>query len=538
MILLHIISKKGNNKSRKFDISIRMELFMFEDLFDKKNDSEKKCESTYKERPDIETTQLTSENIRSILVKNSDVVFREILICGNENRAVTLIYVDGMIDSKTVADTVIRPLMLDSKLCEAQSEKETISLIEYGYVHFPAQKTRKKIKEAISDIMTGSCALIFNEEKAALTFETKGFQQRSISEPTEENIVKGPKDVFVENIRVNTATVRRKIHTPDLVIEQTIVGKQTLTPVEIVYIEGITNKGLVKEIKARLDSIDIDGVIESGFIEEFIIDSKFSVFPQVTATERPDVFASNILDGRVGIIIDGIPIAYTMPGVIYQFLRTPDDYSQNYLASSILRLLRYTLMFVTVFLPAFYISVTTFHHEMIPSELALSIAASKEGVPYPTFVEVIAFLIAFEILLESGLRLPKNIGQAVSIVGALVVGDAAVSAGFISPAVVVVIAITAISGFTMPNQDFANALRLWRFIMAILASIIGLVGMTFGGIFMLFSLAAMETFGVPYLSPFVSGDGKGMDDTLIRPPVSFLKYRPFSLKTNNKRRQK
>lgn len=492
----------------------------------------------YSEMPDNKDMELTGDNIKSILKKNSDAIFRDIFICGDKKRPATLVFIDGLVDSKGIADDVVKPLIDSRKLCEAKNDKDTIDLIKHGAVYFPDMQVRENINDTFNDILNASCAIIFDSEKIAMTFAVKGFEQRGITEPTSENIVKGAKDAFVESLRINTATVRRKIKTQKLIIEQTKVGRQTETPIGIVYIDGIVNSHLVDEVKKRLDNIEIDGVIEAGFVEEYIIDNKYTAFPLVGATERPDRFCTAILEGRVGIIIDGLPTAYIAPVTVQQLLRTMDDYSQNFLVVSALRLLRYLTMLLTLFLPSFYIAVTTFHQEMIPSELAQAIAASKEGVPYPSFIEVFLMLIAFEILLEAGLRLPKTIGQAVSIVGALVVGEAAVNAKLISPAVVVVIAITAISSFTMPNQDFSNALRLWRFVMAITGSMIGIFGISIGAVFLIYHLASIETFGVPYLSPYVASEGKDLGDSIIRIPLKFLKKRPLSLRTPNERRQK
>lgn len=491
-----------------------------------------------KKTPETSESCVTSDKIKALLAKSDDIIFRRLFVGGRQDMPATLVYTDGLVDSKTIGDDVIKPLVSQRGLFEAEDLKEAIELMEGGFIYFPSQKKRDSIEDVITDILSGFCALIFDEEQIALTFETKGFKERSISEPTEENIVKGPKDVFVENIRVNTATLRRKIKNENLVIKHMSLGKQSKTSIAIVYIDGITNPSLIEKVKERLEGIDIDGVIEAGYIEEYIVDRKFATFPQIVSTERPDVVATNLLEGRVAVIADGIPVAFAVPGVISQFLRTPDDYSLNYLIVAVKRILRYTLMMVTIFLPAFYIAIVTFHQEMIPSDLALSIAASKEGVPYPAYMEVIFMLISFEVLLEGGLRLPKNIGQAVSIVGGLVVGEAAVNAKFISPAVVVVIAIAAIAGFTMPSQSFANSLRIWRFAMVILSSILGLVGMTFGAILLLFKLADMETFDVPYLAPFVGNDGNDLRDSIIRPPLYMVKNRPFMLRTLNKRRQK
>ena len=492
----------------------------------------------YEQEDEAKGTEISSDNIKSILGKSKDIVFTDINIGEKNSITLTVVYVDGLIDKKLLNDDILKPLIQEPDIRTANSENKVMKHIENGQVYCSYPKTRTKAKDCINDIINGSAALIFDKEKAAITFDVKGFDKRAITEPTGENVVKGSKDAFVETLRVNTAIIRRKIKTPDLVVEETTVGKQTLTSIGIVYIDGIANRHIVDEVKKRLDSIQVDGVLSAGFIEEYIIDNTLSPFPQVVVTERTDKLCSHILSGKVGIIIDGLPVTYALPGVLNMFLHAPEDYAQNFWISSFLRFLRYILMVVTLFTPAFYIAVTSFHQEMLPTELAVSIESSKEGVPFPTFIEVIFMLIAFEVLLEAGLRLPKSIGQAVSIVGALVVGEAAVNAKLISPAVVIIIAATAISSFAMPNQDFSNALRLWRFIIVIFSSIIGLFGLSIGTLLLLFHFAKMETFGVPYLAPYVAQEGKQMEDSLIRLPLRFFKKRPFYLKTTNERRQK
>ncbi|AKL96009.1 spore germination protein KA [Clostridium aceticum] len=482
-------------------------------------------------------TELTVKNLHKILGRNKDVIFRDIYINGNHTLPVTVVFVDGLVDLDQMSNYIFKPLILDPRLGLISNLKDTVQLIEDEIIYFPMKERRLKIEDVVQDILNGSTAIVFDEEKIAITYYTQGFEKRGIEEPTGENVIKGSKDAFVETLRTNTATIRRKIKSEKLVIEETIVGRQSMTDIAIVYISELTNKTIVDEVKKRLDRIDIDGIITTTYVEENIIDNHYSVFPQVLTTERPDKFCSNVLQGRVGLIIDGLPAVYIIPATFVQFLQAPEDYAQNYLISSIIRLLRYVLVLVTLVLPSFYISVTTFHHEMIPTELALSIVGSKEGVPFPTFVEVILMLIAFEILVEAGLRLPKTIGQAVSIVGALVVGQSAVEAKLVSPAVVVVIAITAIATFTMPNQDFSNALRLWRFILVIFSSIMGLFGLSMAMLLLLFHLSTLETYGIPYLSPFSGTDQKQVQDTLFRLPVQFFTKRPINLKTTNKKRQ-
>jgi spore germination protein KA len=494
--------------------------------------------TTFSETPDNKQIDMTSDNLRKILSKSSDIQFVDIYICGDRGRRVTVSFVAGVADQKSVSEYIINPLAEKSMLYREKDDTEVIDLITHGLVRCPVSATHTDINAVINDILSGSCAVIFDNVKTAVTFNVKGMEQRSITEPTNETAAKGSKDCFVESLGVNSATVRSKIKTQRLIVETTTVGRQTLTRIGIVYLDGTVNQTLVDEVKRRLSSIDIDSVIEPGFVEEYIIDKRFTAFPQILATERPDKFCTAILEGRVGLIIDGMPIAYDFPAVLHNFLRTIDDYSQNFLLASVLRILRYTCLMLTLILPAFYVAITTFHQEMIPTELALSIAGSREGVPFPTFLEMILLQIAFEIILEAGLRLPKNIGQTISIVGALVVGEAAVNAKLISPAVVVIVALTVISGFAIPAQDLVNALRLWRFILLIFSSMIGLFGIGVGALLLLFDLSSIESFGVPYLTPFATNEGKNLNDSIIRIPLPFIKKRPAYLNSPNERRQK
>ena len=489
-----------------------------------------------KETPDIESMALNSGNIRTVLGKNQDIMIREVIL-NEQGLAVTLVFIDGLVNSTHISDYILKPLFQNPKLQASRTTAEVIQLLKRGVLYYSSQKIIKDFNQVVQQIIQGNAALIFDNEQIAFTFETFGFEKRSVEEPTGENVFKGSKDCFVETLRTNTATVRRKLKTHKLVVKETIVGKQSITNIALIYIEGIVNMHLVDEVQRRLDSINIDSVSSVGFIEEFIVDHKYTPFPQVVTTERPDKFCANIVEGRIGLIIDGFPIAYIVPGTMIQFIQAPEDYSQNYIISSLVSTMRVIAVLTTLFIPGFYVAVTTFHQEMIPTELALSITATKEGVPHTSFFEVFMLLLAFEVLVEAGFRMPKAIGQAVSIVGALIVGEAAVNAQFVSPAAVVIIAITAISSFVLPNQDFSNAIRLWRFIIVILSSLLGLYGLSLGSILLLYGLANMEVFGVPYLSPLVGNDYKQMQDTFARFPVWTFKNRPLSLRTKNKRRQ-
>ena len=491
------------------------------------------------ERPELEGMELTAENIKNQIGDSSDVIIREFYINGNSDFPVTLVLIDGMVNDKNVDDDILKPLLQEGIFNELKTEKSIIDCIFHGGLYHSSAKVICRIDDCIESIIQGSVALIFDKEQTAVTFDIKGFEKRAISEPTGENVTKGAKDGFIEVLRVNTTLVRRKLRTQNLRIKETKVGQETLTSVAVVYIEGLTNPEIVTELFKRLDSIRTEGVITGGGIEEYIIDNKWALFPQVLYTERTDKFCKLILEGRVGIIIDGLPMAYIVPATFSMFLRSPDDYSNNYVTSSVTRIVRYISYFISLIAPAFYISITTFHQEMIPLGLAITIIKSKSSVPFPTFIEVLLMLFILELIIEAGLRLPKTIGQAVSIVGAVVVGQAAVSAKIISSGIIVIIALTAIAGFTMPTQDFANAVRIWRFILVLCSSVGGLFGLTIGLLVMGHHLSRIETFGVPYMSPYEANEGKNiLEDTIFRLPLFIMKKRRSSLKTVNKRLQK
>ncbi len=518
-------SKEDNSKENSKQVNNKQE-----------NSKDEKKESVME--IEQESKNNMSDEIKKILGKSNDVVFMKSHINANKEMPISIVYIDGMIDGQKASEYVLEPLIQGEVLKDVSTLSEAKELIEQGAVYYSSQKKRYKIDDIIKDVITGSVAVILDDESTAFTFEVKGFQVRNISEPTSENVKKGAKDAFIETIRANTAAVRRRIKTPDLVIEEKTIGKQSLTTVSLVYISGLTNMNIVEDVKKRLDNINIDQIYTLDRMYEYLSEGKEKLFPTIDITERPDKFCSDICDGRVGLIIDGTPYGMIAPAEFAKFLQAPEDYSQHPIISTLLTMLRYISMMLTLVLPGFYIAVTTFHPEMIPTDLTISIAQSKEGVPFPVFVEIIIMLIAFEILVEASLRLPKTIGQAVSIVGALVVGEAAVNAKIVSPAVVIIIALAVIASFVMPDQDMSNALRIWRFILVIFSSIIGLFGLTIGIILLIYKLASMETFGVPYLAPYAGVRKITFNDVLLKLPIQYNKIRPQYLNPENNVRLK
>lgn len=482
--------------------------------------------------------KIQSNIIKELFSKSTDILVRPIHIQGTSDLSVTIFCVDGLVSSDVLDLTILRPIGVGkAKECHTETELYQFLLNDGGGYHAFASETCD-YEEMVTCVMSGMLAVIFDGLEKAILYDVRSFDKRGVSEPTEEGVMKGAKDSFIESLRTNTALVRRRVRSQNLVIEQMRVGKMSKTDVALVYITDVANLELVDHLRDTLKSIDIDNVATGSFIEEFIVKDKSSLFPQTMYTQRPDRCASNLTDGRIALLIDGIPYAYVLPCQLAMLMQSPEDYSENYIATSAIRCLRYFMMLISLLLPAFYIAVVTFHNQMLPVEMILSIQQAKVNVPFSSWLEVLGLLLAFEILIEAGLRLPKNVGQAMSIVGGLVVGQAAVEANIISPVVVIVIALTGIAGFTVPNTDLALAIRVTRFTLAILASLAGFYGLIVGCIFVVVHLCSLESYGIAYLSPFVDVRALQIKDTLIRQPVDTFIMRPLGLAKHNKRKQK
>lgn len=481
--------------------------------------------------------KISVNEIKRIFEGCDDLNSREISL-GDKGLTVTILYIDGIVSGDAIGKDIIKPLTDQFRFKGDMSENEVIEKIYKGAVYSSNPVVRDKLDDVANDIASGFCAIIFNESAKAVNFEVKSEVHRSVSEPSSEKVLKGSKDAFVENMRVNTAIVRKKIKNPDLRIKQTTVGRQTQTSVSIVYMEGLTNKDLVREAEKRLNAIDIDEVITTGCLEGYLSDNKRSPFPQLIYTERCDKFCLNILEGRVGIIVDGLPICYIAPVTFSQFIKAPDDSSEHFIISSALTLIRYICLIVTIFLPSLYVAVTMYHQEMIPTMLMQSIIDSKMNVPFSTPVEVLGMLLAFELLQEAAVRLPNPMGDTLGLIGALIIGQSAVEANIISPLVVIVVGISGIAGYTVTNIDMASAVRLGRIVLVIMALLFGMYGIAVTGVIMVHHLSSLSSLGVPYMWPFTGSDYKSVSKTILNWPPDKLKYREQSLKTENKRRQK
>lgn len=385
-------------------------------------------------------------------------------------------------------------------------------------------------------LSSGYTAIFVDGEEKAIVIETKSELDRGVTEASSEAVIRGPKDSFTENNATNLGLIRKRIKDPNLWFDETIVGKRTKTKVTIAYIQDVADKDRVKNIKNKLEQIDVDGILDSGYIREFILRENKSSFPQFKSTERPDLACTALLDGKLIILVENSPFVLITPGLLVDFLHSPEDNYQKPVNTNFTRLLRFLAFFLTIITPGFYIAVTTFNQQMVPNELLISIALQREGVPFPTAFEILMLIIIFEILRESDIRIPNTMGAAISIVGALVLGDSAVSAGIISPIVVIIVAITAISGLLYTDIDFINATRFWRIIFIFASMIAGLIGFVIAGILFITKLCSLETGNVPYLVPFAPFYAEDQSVFLIRKSRDKMKYRPKFLSPKNRKR--
>lgn len=427
-----------------------------------------------------------------------------------------IIYLDGMIDGRTLQE-ILRFLMTESPMMEDSANRKQIFKEAPDHLVIVDEiREVDNLADLFSGISSGDTALLFDGTPKALICDTKGWEKRSVVEPDAELTIRGPREGFVENLRTNTSLIRRRIRVPHLWIENTVIGHLTQTDVAFAYIKGLATEDLVNEVRTRLQRIEIDGILESGYIEDFIADTPYTIFPLAYRTERPDKVCAALLEGRVVIITNGTPHVLIVPTEISMLMQAPDDYYESPPIGTFIRLLRYFALLLSLLLPAFYVSVINFHQELLPTDLLLRVTAAREGVPFPVIVEMLIMEVLFEVLREAGIRLPAAIGPAISIVGALILGDAAIRAGLVSPAVVIIVALTAIAGFTTPIFSLGISFRMLRFGFTLLGAIFGLFGVQFFLLLTVVHLASLRSFGVPYLKPFAPFVLSDMKDNIIR----------------------
>ncbi|WP_148347885.1 spore germination protein [Bacillus rubiinfantis] len=509
-------------------------MFILSKLVKKKQ--QRKGNDNYRQQSDpSEPSQLLiqrdiHENIARIkqeLGYSSDLVVKEITLCDSIHGAI--VFIDGLVDSQIINEFIL------------ESFKGNLNVTKPDYFQYFAEKavalgstsTITNWSNLYASLLAGNTIILLDGYNKAISGDTQGGEKRAISEPTQQLSIRGPKDAFTENIRTNTALIRRRIKSPNLWTESVKLGAVTQTDVDIMYIKGIANDKIVEEVRTRVKRINIDSIIDSGYVEQLIEDKTFTIFPTTFHTERPDVVSSQLLEGRVAIVVDGSPFVLTVPAIFVQFFQAPDDYYSRFDLSTSIRLLRILAFIIALIGPSLYIAGTTYHQEMIPTTLVIAIAAQRENIPFPAFFEALIMEVTFEILREAGLRLPRAVGQAVSIVGALVIGQAAVQASIVSPVMVIVVSITAIANFSTPVFAMAISARLFRFVLMILAAFLGFFGIMVGLMMVTIHLCSLRSFGVPYMSPLAPYIGANQQDVFIRYPLWAFKKRPKLISKGN-----
>lgn len=459
---------------------------------------------------------------------SADLVIRRIHSGENPKINVLIAHIEGLVDKDLVAESIIRPISMSDTATVRMppSARHIHEDLKHRLLTTTEVTEVSKMADLLLYVSSGDCAVIVGGVDSALICSSKSWVSRDPENPVTEPGIRGPKEGFTETVRTNTSLVRRRVRDPRLWIEELTVGEVSKTIVAVAYIKGIANDKIVQEVRNRIERIRIDALQESGQLQELIEDSSLSVFSTVLSTERPDKVVGSLFEGRVCVMVDGSPTVLLVPATFLQFLMATEDYYQRYPVSSFIRFLRMIAFAVSLTLPAIYVAVSTFHHEMLPTSLVLNIAAQREGVPFPAMVEALMMISFLEILLEAGVRLPATVGSAISIVGALILGQAGVEAGLFSAAMVIVIALTAVSSFTIPLFTMINTVRILRIGLTLISGVLGLFGLAAALLAMLIHLISMRSFGVPYLEPLAPVVLPDLKDSIIRSPWWSMIRRP------------
>lgn len=470
------------------------------------------------------------QKITDDLHNPSDLKTRFLNVKGHK---IAYLFMESVTSGDTISEFIVRSITFDIKQ-NTQPFFETFFQNLQNNISNNSLKTIENYRDVFFYLASGFTLIFIDGNKKALALETRKDLSRGITESSSEGIIRGPKDSFTETHTTNQGLIRKRIKDPNLVIEDIFVGRRTQSKVSLLYMYDITDLKKVNQIKKKLDKIDVDSILDSGHIREFLVTKQKSVFPKMISTERPDLACTSLLDGKIVILVENSPYALIIPGLFIDFFKNPEDYYQKPANATFTRFLRVIAFILTILVPALYISITTFQIQVLPEKLLTSLFYQRLDVPFPTAFEIILLLIVFEILRECDIRIPSAMGTSMSIVGGLVLGDAAVSAGLVSQASVIIVAITSISGLLFSDIDMINGIRLWRFIFILFSSFFGMIGFTLCFVLLTVQLSSLTVLGVPYLSPISPFHFIGIKDSIIRTPKNKDDKRPIYLSPKNR----
>ncbi|MFB5192296.1 spore germination protein [Alicyclobacillus fastidiosus] len=463
------------------------------------------------------------------LPQNKDVVVREFSVGVHTNQPWRglAVFIDGMADKTVINRDILERLMLFTEFIHDEPRRN-MEYIAENLLTSNQTVTLEKWSQVVQTVLSGSTAVLLDGCNGALSVETKGWEHRSVGTPQTESVVRGAHDSFTESFRANTGLVRARFRSEHLVTEMFSVGNLATTDVAVMYVHGMTNPKLVREVRRRIEAVDVDYISSAGMLEQFIEDQPSRLIPQVLSTERPDRVAASLAEGYVAIFVGNNPYVLIAPVVLYSMVHTSEDANLRFQAGTFIRCLRWVALFVALLLPSLYVAVTNYHPEMLPTDLMLAIAGSREQVPFPVIVEILLMEFAIELIREAGIRIPSVIGPTIGIVGALIIGQAAVQAGIVSPLLVIVVATTALAGFAIPNYELSMAIRITRFIFLLAGAVLGFYGIAILGCVYVVRLSMQKSFGVPILAPIAPSKGSSKD-VLLRGPVYTMNRRPVFL---------
>ncbi|WP_397334315.1 spore germination protein [Paenibacillus glycanilyticus] len=447
----------------------------------------------------------------------SDFIIRSFKL--KDDTLLFIAYLDGMIRVQSVEENILKPLIMGELPDGLDRLQSLTEMIRSNWLPLTNVQTDDNTEKLLQHILQGSLAVFVEGEASALIAQVQDFETRSIQEPKKEAALRGSKESFVESLRTNTTMIRRRIIHKDLKLESFTVGKYTQTDVALVYVQGLAEETVMTQVREKINNIETEAIIDSAYIEEWIEGNSFSLFSQVQNTERPDIVAASLLEGKVAILTNGSPFALILPITFWSGLQSADDYFERFIYVILTRSIRYMMTFISFALPAIYVALSTFHPEMVPSYLMIGISTARESSPFPTVIEVFLMLFVFDALQEAGVHLPNQLGPVVSILGALVIGQAAVEAGIISTPIIIVVSLTGVAAYSIPRYSSSLPFRIIRYLLLFITGLLGFVGFAFGIIFLMIHMVMLESFGRPFMYPIAPFDGKRIKDILIRYPI-------------------